>query len=520
MKVLSRLMALCMAFAALAGCGGGGSGSASTSTAQGVFVDAPVEGLTYVSGGIKGTTKAGGVFTYEVGKPVKFMVGDVVLGEAAGAPVITPVELVKAVDPTATATDVRVVNMVRFLLTVNGNGDATEIVIPSSVTIAAAGKSLDFANDAQLATVVAQVAPDKTLVDAVIAEKHLAESLAELGQGLAGAYVLSDGDTFASITIDADGNIYGSVQNIYAEYYGIKGTVTPTGALVGKSEVKEGAVLATVYWTGTVAPDGTISITSKWTESGVEKTGGMNGFKMTAVDARYTGSYFATINNDTSAQINVQADGSVSGTAYNIYGGSYYIGGAVSPTGDLRAEASGEAMGVIKATLDGAGNISGSIRSLERFWQKSPDKVADPLSYMIQQQVRTSNWSGKKSDSPYAGFYFGDFRGTTSSGYCLFGVDADGTIVGFANDGTYSYYAKGNVQNMQAADSAQFTVGLIDATSGKAAASLTGAIAAADGSVSGSWRSLETSETGTFGGKKMPIKEATMVMEKLGSFGK
>ena len=45
-------------------CGGGGGG---TPTDVGVFVDAPVEGLAYESGGITGTTDSAGKFTYVVG---------------------------------------------------------------------------------------------------------------------------------------------------------------------------------------------------------------------------------------------------------------------------------------------------------------------------------------------------------------------------------------------------------------------------------------------------------------------
>ena len=51
----------------------------------GVFVDAPVEGLSYTSGAISGTTDATGRFLYTPGATVNFSVGSVTLPPVAGA---------------------------------------------------------------------------------------------------------------------------------------------------------------------------------------------------------------------------------------------------------------------------------------------------------------------------------------------------------------------------------------------------------------------------------------------------
>ncbi|MDV6321453.1 hypothetical protein, partial [Chromohalobacter sp. HP20-39] len=63
-------------------------------TAQGVFVDAPVAGLHYVSGNLSGTTDAAGHFNYVLGQMVTFSVGGVTIGSAAGQAVVTPLALV------------------------------------------------------------------------------------------------------------------------------------------------------------------------------------------------------------------------------------------------------------------------------------------------------------------------------------------------------------------------------------------------------------------------------------------
>jgi hypothetical protein len=104
---------ICLLFAlvGLSACGGGGSSETTPTTpttptppttptsATGKFVDAPVEGLKYVSGGQSGFTGANGEFTYEIGQSVTFSVGGVVVGQAPGASVITPIELVKTAAP-------------------------------------------------------------------------------------------------------------------------------------------------------------------------------------------------------------------------------------------------------------------------------------------------------------------------------------------------------------------------------------------------------------------------------------
>ncbi|MCX8025678.1 MAG: hypothetical protein N3A60_10795, partial [Thermanaerothrix sp.] len=74
------------------GCGGGTTG---TGPLRGVFVDAPVAGLEYVtSSGVSGKTDANGVFYYDPGDTVTFKIGNLTLGSAKGASQVTPVDIV------------------------------------------------------------------------------------------------------------------------------------------------------------------------------------------------------------------------------------------------------------------------------------------------------------------------------------------------------------------------------------------------------------------------------------------
>ena len=79
-KKTNNMRFTCLAFCvALAACGGGNDNSGNATgpnnpstpqAAQGVFVDAPVGGLHYVSGSLSGTTDAAGHFNYVPGLAV------------------------------------------------------------------------------------------------------------------------------------------------------------------------------------------------------------------------------------------------------------------------------------------------------------------------------------------------------------------------------------------------------------------------------------------------------------------
>jgi hypothetical protein len=98
----------------LTACGGSG-----TPTAAGVFVDAPVEGLTYESDGITGTTDSAGNFIYKVGKNITFSINGVSLPPVQGASMLTPVDLVGASSPDSP----EAINIARFLQSIDADGN-------------------------------------------------------------------------------------------------------------------------------------------------------------------------------------------------------------------------------------------------------------------------------------------------------------------------------------------------------------------------------------------------------------
>ncbi len=124
------LFVLAMGLAGLTGCG---SGSSSGKTPlSGVFIDSPVSGLTYQGETLSGTTDAEGTFHYYTGEVVSFFIGSLALGSATGSETLSPIDLV----PGATdATDQSVINMARFLQSLDADGDLNNgIQITAAIT--------------------------------------------------------------------------------------------------------------------------------------------------------------------------------------------------------------------------------------------------------------------------------------------------------------------------------------------------------------------------------------------------
>lgn len=214
----------------LAGCGGGSSGGGAgggdssgggggTPTATGVFLDSAVEGLAYVSGASSGVTNARGEFVYEVGKTVRFMVGDIVIGEAPGQRLMTPISLVAGGDgghPT-------VLNIARFLQTLDeDNNPSNGIRISALVSDLARGRSIDFAqstsafaDDGNVQITVSELTAATTggargLVSSSAAQAHLSATIwGHFSGSYAGTFSGGDSGTW-NVTISSNGAISGS----------------------------------------------------------------------------------------------------------------------------------------------------------------------------------------------------------------------------------------------------------------------------------------------------------------------
>ena len=133
--------------------------------ATGVFRDPTVIGLGYVSGAHSGVTNDKGEFTYDTGQPVTFSVGHVNLGTVPSAKaLLTPLDLVAK----GTGASIGVLNVVRFLMMLDQDGDPSNgIQISAAVTAAAAGwPPVDF-NTTDLPTAVGPLVQQASAADGV-----------------------------------------------------------------------------------------------------------------------------------------------------------------------------------------------------------------------------------------------------------------------------------------------------------------------------------------------------------------
>ncbi len=150
-----KALAFYMSVLLISGCGGSDNGSNTVqpvitpspapvpvATSVGVFIDSAVSGLSYQTASQVGVSNSAGEFNYIPGEIITFSIGDVVIGSALAESVMTPLSLVpEAIDETHP----EVTNIVRFLLTLDADGDpANGIELTADAVQAATGKTIDF----------------------------------------------------------------------------------------------------------------------------------------------------------------------------------------------------------------------------------------------------------------------------------------------------------------------------------------------------------------------------------------
>lgn len=182
---MGRLIASCCTVLIMA-CIMTGCSESSSGTRQGQFIDSPVEGLTYETQTMSGTTDSRGAFLFSPGERITFSIGGIVLGTTNVRSIVTPVDLVPgARDENNPA----VINIVRLLLTLDQDNDPDNgITISTETNDALAGMSLIFDQtpeaftlDPAVQTVLdAAGQAERTLCSQEQATGHLAKTLEDL----------------------------------------------------------------------------------------------------------------------------------------------------------------------------------------------------------------------------------------------------------------------------------------------------------------------------------------------------
>jgi len=145
---MKRLIVICFLLSFITACGTDSTYQAPdfpspdysdlTAPLSGIFVDSPVQGLTYETPSQSGQTDENGTFTYREGETITFSVGSVVLGSAIGHEILTPLDLFPMDSPHAAT------NVISYLLSLdsdyNGNNGTQ---IPSAANNVS-GQTLNF----------------------------------------------------------------------------------------------------------------------------------------------------------------------------------------------------------------------------------------------------------------------------------------------------------------------------------------------------------------------------------------
>ena len=157
MKWFNSLSVVVVMSLTLTACGGGGDGGTQPVAAPstGVFIDSPVQGLTYSSSpsGLSGLTGPNGEFLYRAGDLVAFSIGGRQIGAAPGQPQITPFTLLGRT-ATPSVTHAGPVNVAQLLLALDSVPGTETITVPATLPMFAVPTDFffqEFDNEMQTA---------------------------------------------------------------------------------------------------------------------------------------------------------------------------------------------------------------------------------------------------------------------------------------------------------------------------------------------------------------------------------
>lgn len=348
-------------------CGGGGGGTSSgPTTATGYFKDSNVAGMAYTSGGQSGVTDQYGRFTYEIGQPVTFSVGSVIVGTTRGDEVVTPLDLIS----NGTTNSPEVQNIVRFLMTLDSDGDPDNgITISDEVqTASEAWTQVDFSTNDLNTALTAIVAScnsadggNHNVPDTSTAKNHIESTLRCARSGAyAGSYGGDDRGTFGVLIDTRTGYVAGiSYSEIYSDYQ----------TLSGSSPISYDQNAAFIM--GTTGGGATFNgefdnagiVTGTWSNPSDDSNGTFAGNRvggLLTAAYRFTGQYSGDDNG--LFAFDIDASDNVTGIAYSLYDDeTTHLTGSLSGTTMTATTANGA---TVTGTLDKTtGDLSGTWRN-------------------------------------------------------------------------------------------------------------------------------------------------------------
>ncbi|MGD8914388.1 MAG: hypothetical protein PVJ68_16855, partial [Candidatus Thiodiazotropha sp.] len=318
-------LALIFSLFLLIACGGG---NGEPDTENGVFKDNNVSGISYTSGAQSGTTGSDGSFTYEVGRQISFSLGNVTLGNATGSSIITPIDLV----PGGSSSSTEVLNIVRFLLMLDTDGEPSNgITISSAVQSAAENWSdIDFTTDdisSELASIISDAASvdgtSHSLPSSATAQSHLESTLLCIRAGAySGTFSGDDSGPFGVLVDASTGLVSGIAYSAYDGLLSLSGSTAVSfdqSASFISGDVSSGATFSGRFTSSD-------TLTGSWSLSSAGESGTFSGSRIGgAVDAayRFTGSFDTDLNSSVYSfgmfTFDIDSADNVTGIAHTIY---------------------------------------------------------------------------------------------------------------------------------------------------------------------------------------------------------
>ena len=417
----------------LTACSDSSSGNAGPATGTGKLIDAPVVGVSYISGSHSGVTGADGSFIYEQGKTVKFFIGNVVLGETAPNGTVTLIDLV----PNATGvTDPAVTKIAQLLQTLDTGATPGVITIPGFALAAnVPAVNLSTTPAADLSTLLNSMGCTTPLVSELTAQNNFKSNVFNLYAGVySGIYSGASSGTWI-LTVDSNGQMSGSADN---------GAVSLTGSvsLTGTSSFSGGgSISGGDTFSGVINPaTGTFSGT--WGSNSTVK-GPFSGSKAAPSIAVMISPQSSTISAGGTQQFSSTVTGDTS-TAVN-WSVTETNGGTVSGSGLYTAPSAAGTYHVVATSV------------------ANPAKYATATVTVLGSQAQVSISISPDNTSLVTGAtqqYSSKFvnNGTGSAGYVIWSVqegDAGGTIT---NGGLYTAPSTVGIYHVVAISSSDSTI--------------------------------------------------------------
>ena len=352
----SRVSAFLVALTLVACSSGGDTGSSGVGFGQ--FKDSNTQGLNYVSGDLSGVTLADGSFEFVVGGTVTFSVGGVELGTTGGKSVVTPVDLVTRGSSSSPA----VQNIVRFLMTLDSNGDPSDgITISPKVQAAAVdwqsvafdGGSFQTALNTSLEAANAadpDNAANRIIRDAVAAQNHLESTLlCSYAGAYEGTFSGDDRGSFGVLVDATSGEVrgvaYSEIDQVFFELTGNSPITFDQNASFVSGNISSGATFSGQF-------DSVNALSGAWENA--PDGGSYSGSRIGgAADAQYrfTGTFSSDASSSTEGLItlDINSANEVTGQVYDS-------------VDDVLSSLSGSVSGtVLTATVGGSVSVTGTL---------------------------------------------------------------------------------------------------------------------------------------------------------------